>query len=148
MFFDKMAFINNRITDIEYFLTQVEVVQVVILWVRKFLNVTYSLLTTFHMENIRCFHFSSSWHCMKFKCKLGRAFFNLFFCVVLACSALFEKWNVLFSTKNSKKTCCLGGCSVLNALNLEKWGVQIHTCALLLELLALFWVYRTHALLF
>ena len=30
------------------------------------------------------------------------------------------------------------GCSVLNALNLEKGGVQVHNCALLLDLPALF----------
>ena len=35
-------------------------------------------------------------------------------------SALFEKLNATPFTKNSKTTCCSGGCSVLNALNLEK----------------------------
>ena len=47
----------------------------------------------------------------------SRAFFNHFFRAVPAHSALFERWNTLFSTKVSKNTCRLGGCSVLNALN-------------------------------
>ena len=42
------------------------------------------------------------------------------YCVVPACSALFAKQNTFFSTKNSKVRCCLGGCSILNALNLKK----------------------------
>ena len=65
---------------------------------------------------------------------VGRAFFNHLLRMVPAHNALFDKWNVLFSTKNKtknkKKTCRLGGCSVLNALNLEKRGVQIHSCTL------------------
>ena len=51
--------------------------------------------------------------------------------------------------KTPKNTCCLGrGCSVLNALNLEKQGVKIHNCALFLGFLPLFWLYCTHALIF
>ena len=41
--------------------------------------------------------------------------------VVPACSAVFEKYNALFSNKTSKNTCRLVGCSILNALNLENW---------------------------
>ena len=39
-------------------------------------------------------------------------------------------------------------CSILHALNLERWGVKIHNCTLLLEFLALFWLYCMHALIF
>ena len=77
---------------------------------------------------------------------------QVFFKKLIACgtvhSALFEKWNVLFSTKNSQTTCRLRGCSVLNALNLEKSGIKIHKCAVLLDFLAPFWLYRKHALIF
>ena len=52
----------------------------------------------------------------------------------------FEKWNAFFSIKNSKNTCCLRGCSILNALNLEKWGVKITKCALSLDYFAFFWL--------
>ena len=34
----------------------------------------------------------------------------------------------------------------VNALILEKWGVKTHNCALLLDFLALFWLYRMYAL--
>ena len=71
---------------------------------------------------------------------ISRAFFYHLLHVVPARSALFEKWNALFSPKTSKTTCRLRGCSVLNALNLEKWGLKIHNCALLLDFLALFWL--------
>ena len=54
-------------------------------------------------------------------------------------SVLFEKWNAFFSVKISKNTCRLGGCRVLNVLNLEKYGVNIHNCALLLHFIALVW---------
>ena len=79
-----------------------------------------------------------------------RAYFNHLLRAVPACSALFEKWNAFFSTKNSRNTCRLGGgdCSILNYLNLEKLGVKTHNCTLLLDFLALFWLYRTHALIF
>ena len=79
---------------------------------------------------------------------IARAYFNHLLHAVPALSALFEKQNAFFSTKNSKNTCRLGGCSVLNALNFDKWGVKTHNCALLLDLLALFWLYRTHAFIF
>ena len=46
----------------------------------------------------------------------SRAYFNHLLHAVPARSALFEKRNVFFSTKNSKNTCRLGGCSILNAL--------------------------------
>ena len=36
------------------------------------------------------------------------------------------------------------GCSVLNALNLEKKGVKIQKCVLLLNFISLFWLYRMH----
>ena len=49
--------------------------------------------------------------------------------------------------KIPKKTCCLQGCSILNVLNLVKWGVKIPDCALLWDFLTLFWSYRTHPLL-
>ena len=39
-----------------------------------------------------------------------------------------------------------GVCTILNALNLEKWGIKIHNCTLLLDLFAIPWFYRTHAL--
>ena len=67
-----------------------------------------------------------------------RAYFNQLLRAVPARSALFEKWNAFFYTKNFKDTFRLGGCTVLNALNLEKWWVQIYKCALLLDFLALF----------
>ena len=35
-------------------------------------------------------------------------------------------------------------CSVLNALNLEKQGVKIHKCALLLNFPPPFWLYHMH----
>ena len=78
----------------------------------------------------------------------SRACFKQLLRAVPAHSALFEIWNVFFSTKNFKNTFCLRGCSALNALNLEKWGVKIYKCVLLLDFLALFWLYRTHALIF
>ena len=61
-------------------------------------------------------------------------FFNHLLRVVLTRGALFEKCNALFSVKNSKNTCRLVGCSVVNAQNLEKLGLKIHNCALLLNL--------------
>ena len=36
--------------------------------------------------------------------------------------------------------------SVLNALYLEKWGEKIHNFVLLLDFLAVSWLYRTHVL--
>ena len=69
--------------------------------------------------------------------------------VVPACSAVFEKYNALFSNKTSKNTCRLVGCSILNALNLENWrgvGEGIHNCALLLDFLTIFWLYCMHTL--
>ena len=54
----------------------------------------------------------------------NRASFNYLLRAVPARSALFERLNAFFSTKNSKNTCRLGGCSVLNALNLEKCWVK------------------------
>ena len=67
---------------------------------------------------------------------------------VPTCSALFKKRNTFFSTKTSENTCCFRGCSIEDALNLEKWGVKTHNCALLLDFLALFWLYHTHAFIF
>ena len=67
---------------------------------------------------------------------IARAYFNHLLHAVPALSALFEKRNAFFSTKNSKNTCRLGGCGVLHALNVEKWGVKTHNCALLLDFLA------------
>ena len=52
---------------------------------------------------------------------------------VPTCSALFKKRNTFFSTKTSENTCCLRGCSIEHALNLEKWGVKTHNCARLLD---------------
>ena len=66
--------------------------------------------------------------------------------MVFAHNALLQKLNTIICTKNSKNTGCLGGCSILNALNLEKWGVKIPNCALLMDFFALFWLYRMHAL--
>ena len=60
------------------------------------------------------------------------AFFNHLLRAVSARSALFKKRNAFFSAKNSKTQCHLVGCRVLNALNLEKCGVKIHNCVLLL----------------
>ena len=77
-----------------------------------------------------------------------RGFFNRLLRAVSACSVLFEKWNSLFPTTNSKNTYRSRGCSVINALNLEKWEVKIHNSALLQDFLVLFWLYRTHALIF
>ena len=67
-----------------------------------------------------------------------RGYFKQLLRAVPAPSALIEKGNAFFSTKNFKNTFRLVGCSVLNALNLEKWGVKIHKCALSLGFLALF----------
>ena len=77
-----------------------------------------------------------------------KAFFNHLLRVVPARSALSEKWNALLFTENSKNTWYLGEYSVLNALNLEKYGVKIHNCGLSMDFLALFWLYRTHTLIF
>ena len=71
-------------------------------------------------------------------CDRARACFNHLLYVVTTRSTLFAKQNTFFSTKISKTTCCLGRCSVLNALNLEKWGVKTHNCVLLLDFLILF----------
>ena len=79
---------------------------------------------------------------------LNRAFSNHLLSAVTARSTLFEKWNTFSSNKISKNTCNLGGCSVLNVLNLKKCRVKIHNCALLLHFIDLFWFYRTHALIF
>ena len=78
-----------------------------------------------------------------FKPYIVRAYFNHLLRTVPASSALSEKRNAFSSTKNSKNTCHLG-----NALNLGKWGVKTHNCVLSLDVLALFWLYRTHALIF
>ena len=67
-----------------------------------------------------------------------RAYFNYLLRAVAARSALFTKLNTFFYTKNSKNTCRLGDYSILNALNLEKWGVKTHSCALLLDFPGLF----------
>ena len=79
---------------------------------------------------------------------ISRAFFNHLLRAVHAPSALFEKWNPLFSTKISKKACRLGGCSVLNALNLEKWGIKTHNCALFTGLSCPFFCYTVRMPLF
>ena len=50
----------------------------------------------------------------------------------------FLRNEISYSLLKTQKTYRLGGWSVLNVLNSDKWGVQIHTCALLLELLAFF----------
>ena len=60
----------------------------------------------------------------------------------------FLELNALFSTKNSKKTYCLRGFSVINALNFKKWVVKIQNCALLLDFFVLFALYCTYALIF
>ena len=58
--------------------------------------------------------------------------FKHFLRAVPARSALFEKWNAFFFTKNSKNTCHLEeGISVLIALNLEKREERILNWALL-----------------
>ena len=58
-----------------------------------------------------------------------------------------KKKKALFFTKTSKNTCHLGGCSILNVLNSEKWRVKIHYCALSLNFLALI-CYTAHMPLF
>ena len=85
---------------------------------------------------------------MKTKEIIRRAFFNHLLRAVPARSALFEKQNALFFTKNSKNICHLGGCNVPNALNLEKCGAKLHNCALLLDFFTFYWLNRTHALIF
>ena len=67
--------------------------------------------------------------------KSGRAYFSHLLHVVLPHAMPFIK-NAFFSTKNSKNTCCLRRCSILNALNLAKWGVKIQNCAHFLDFLA------------
>ena len=42
--------------------------------------------------------------------------------------------------KTFKTTCCLGGVAFQIALNLEKLGVEIHKCALILDFTVLFFV--------
>ena len=57
---------------------------------------------------------------------------------ISARSALFEKLNASLTTKHLENTHRFGRCSILNTLNLGKWGVRIHNCAVLLDFLALF----------
>ena len=52
--------------------------------------------------------------------KVRKAYFNHLSRAIFARSALLEKLNALFSTKNSKNTSRLVECTVLNTLNLEK----------------------------
>ena len=55
--------------------------------------------------------------------------FNNLLRAVRTRSAPFYKRNTLFSTKTSKNTCCLGECSILIALNLEKMrGKNLQLC--------------------
>ena len=56
--------------------------------------------------------------------------------------------NNLFSLKSFKTMCHLGGCSIQNALYLEILEGKIHNCDFLLNILALFLLNRTHALIF
>ena len=67
-----------------------------------------------------------------------RAYFSPLLHAVPARNALFETQNTLFSLKIFETTSCLGECSILNALNLENFWVQIQNCALLLDFPALF----------
>ena len=82
-----------------------------------------------------------------FPCTASRAFSNHLLLAVPTHSALFEKWNALFFNNKLQKHMPFQGCSILNALNLKKWGVQIHNCALLLDLPAVFY-YTAHMPLF
>ena len=80
-------------------------------------------------------------------------------CFPLACLGFFQSlivcgtcthcpfWEIN-SIKNSWNFCHVKWWSLLNALKLERWGVKIHNDALLLDFPALFWLYRTHALIF
>ena len=70
------------------------------------------------------------------------------FRAIFARNSLFVEQNSLFSTQNSKNACCLDGCNIINAINLKKWVVKIHNCALSLDLFTLFELYRTHLLIF
>ena len=54
------------------------------------------------------------------------ASFTHLLCAIPACNALFEKKINSFSVKLFKTTCCLRGCSISNALNLEKLESRIH----------------------
>ena len=56
-----------------------------------------------------------------------------------------SKWLIWLCT--CKTTCCLGGCSIPNELNLKKLGIKIHNYALLLEFLS-FFRYTAHMPLF
>ena len=56
-------------------------------------------------------------------------FFSYLLRAVPAHSALFEKWNNLFSRKTFKTTCRLGGCSIPNDLNLENLEGKSHNWA-------------------
>ena len=76
-----------------------------------------------------------------------RAYFSHLLGAVPTRSALFEKQNTLFSDKTFKTTCCLGGCSIPNALNLNELGVKTRNCALLWDFFALF-CYTAHMPLF
>ena len=72
---------------------------------------------------------------------LGGMFLNiklLTMCLVRYLHAMHFLRNKMPSPENSKNTCNLVGCSILNALNLEKWGAKIHNCAYLLDFLAPF----------
>ena len=66
--------------------------------------------------------------------------------LVPARDAFFEIKNTLFSVETLKSTSCLEGCSIPNVLNLEKLGVKIVNCSLLLGFIALFLLYCVHAL--
>ena len=61
-----------------------------------------------------------------------RAYFSHLLRAVSARNALFVEQNALFSTKNSKNAYCLGRCGIINVLNLNKWGIKIHNCLLIL----------------
>ena len=88
------------------------------------------------------------WHIFIWRDIITRAYFSHLLCAVYAHNALFVELNSLFSTKNSKNTWCLEGCSIINVLNLKKWVVKIHNSAILLDFFAHFVLYRMHALIF
>ena len=65
-----------------------------------------------------------------------KAYFNH---LLRAHAVAFLRNNIpYFLLKTPKNKCRLGGCSVLNAPNLEKLGVKIYNCALLWTFLPFF----------
>ena len=77
-----------------------------------------------------------------------RAYFSHLLRAVSARSALFVEQNALFSTKNSKIACCLGGVQRYKCPKFEKMTGKNPQLPFYWTFFALFGLYRTHALIF